>query len=121
MAISDRGYETLREYIVSPDGWRYIAILDDTGDIIARVDTDSDTRATWSDPSENPIVCELEITGDDPDVSFAGDLLEVSGTALYEDSISETPVDEEEFGEAGNVTIAEDDSLTVEHTIDVPR
>ncbi len=124
--LESKGYETLREFVSSADGWNYLGLVTDDGVIEAVIDVADDSRASWTDPASNPIVLEVDVAGGNSDIDTP---VELAGTALYDsaddvgegDDLSATdPVHEDNFDEA-NVIIDGDDKLEIDHTVELPE
>lgn len=118
------GYETLREFVSSSDGWRYLAIVDDAGNLEAVIDVPNDSRASWGAATDNPVVLQADIVGGDSDISTP---VEIQGTALYDveptvgAALTNTnPTHEDNFEEA-NVIIDENDKVNIDHHIELPE
>lgn len=118
------GYETLREFVSSPDGWRYLAVIDDAGDLEAVLDVPNDSRASWGAASDNPVVLQADIAGANSDITTP---VEIQGTALYDveptvgAALSDTnPTHEDNFEEA-NAIVDDNDKVELYHHIELPE
>jgi len=61
------GETDLRQYI--QNNWSYVALIDDIGDVVTRIDVENDSRAGWDNTYENkPIAAVMTIKGDDADI-----------------------------------------------------
>lgn len=116
------GYTDLREYVVSASGWSHIALVDDTGTEETRIDIANDSRASWGDASTNPVTLTVNVSGSDGDISTPVELSESelhtgSGTttAAHGDQMTD------ENGDPANAIVGANDSLTVEHTVELPN
>jgi len=110
------GYEDLRTYLVAADGWSHVALLDDAGAEVTRIDIHNDNRASWGDPSTNPVTLAVTITGGDADIPTP---TEFSGSSLHTSDAS-SPAHENKF-EGANVIIDDHDQLDLEHTVELPE
>lgn len=121
--IEETGYESLREFIMSTDGWTHIGVNNDDGDELLRVEIDSDDRAEWTtDETDQTLELELILAGDDDDVTDERDSndgeITIVESALYTDGDTEDPV---AVDGASSATIAnDDDEVLVRPTINVP-
>lgn len=118
------GYEDLREYVASSNGWNYLALVDDGGVIEAVIDIANDPRADWRDPSDNPVIVDADIAGGNSDIDTP---VELEGTALYPDeptvgaNLSDTsPAHEDGFEEA-NVIVDGEDKVEISHEVELPE
>ena len=115
--IQPTGNENLREYISGPNGWRFLAVIDDTGDIAGVYDLV--TRDAWGPPAGNPITAAVTVRGtddelDDPPVT-------VAGTALLanEDDPLADAVHEQSFADP-DVVVDGSGELVLQHTVELP-
>ena len=115
--ITDDGYENLREHITGPDGWRYLAVLDETGSIAGVYDLV--TTGSWGPPADNPITAAVPVSGTDGEIDAP---VEVSGSALLvdEDDDLADAVHEDSHG-AANVIVDGEGTVVLEHTVEVPE
>lgn len=71
--LNSLGYESIRAFINStesvPDQWNWVALIDDNGNELTRIEIPTDDRATWM-TSQGDQIQEVQITvnGDDPDL-----------------------------------------------------
>ena len=116
------GYADLRAYLVSASGWSHLALVDDAGNEETRIDIANDTRATWGDPSANPVTLTVEINGSDSDISTP---VELSESELHTGSGTSTPAHGDQLtdpnGNAANAIVGSNDTLTIEHTVELPN
>jgi len=119
--LEPSGYADLREYVTSTSGWSHIALIDADGNEVTRIEIETDDRAEWSDAESNPISVTLEVEGVDSDIDTP---VELSESALYPDDAAADAmhVDDlrDENDDVANVWIGGNDSLTVEHTVEMP-
>jgi len=112
------GYADLREYVVSEDGWRYLAVINQNDEIATRVDIVGDSRGEWGDPANNPITATVKLGGGNSDVDPP---LEVAGAALLaneQDTLGESIHDARYVStlllEAGG-------EIVLKHTVELPE
>lgn len=108
------GYQRLRE--LAHTNFTHLALIDDTGTEITRIDLSSDSRViSSSDGSSNPLSHSVEVTGYDSDISNP---VTIASTELYETSSSTTNLGSDSMT---NATIeAEGDTVTVTHEQQLP-
>jgi|APHM01.1.fsa_nt_gi hypothetical protein len=112
------GEEDLRSYIQS--NWTYVALIDDTGSEITRIDIINDSRASWSSGSaSNPLTATITVTGGDSDIDVANNgATTFSSSESYKTSTSNTTLAADSFT---NVTLQiPGDQLTIEHNLEIP-
>ena len=109
------GHEDIRTYI--QNNWPFVALVDDSGTEVTRIDVNNDSRASWSSgPTSNPLEITITITGGDSDmpalpVTFAW-------SESYKTSGSSTRMAPDPFT---NATLeAPADELTLTHQIEHP-
>ena len=115
--ITNDGYVDLREYIVSADGWRYLAVLDETGDIAGVYDLV--TRSAWGPTADAELTAAVKVKGTDGEIDAP---VEVSGSALLvdEDDDLADAVHEDTHG-AANVIVDGEGAVVLQHTVEVPQ
>lgn len=108
------GYEQLRN--LSQNNFTHLALIDDTGSEITRIDLTSDSRIIdTSPPSTNPLSYTIEVSGTDGDIPNP---VTIASTELYESSSASTPIGSDPMT---NATIeAEGDTVTVTHENQLP-
>lgn len=115
--IDADGFEDLRAYIVSDDGWRYIGVLDDDGDEIKRFDIVGGP-GRWSPAATNPIELGLTVTADDfeadPPITVGGSALYASEGAARSESVHEQQFD-------GGAVVLDASPLTITHAVELPE
>ena len=115
--ITDDGRENLREYITGPDGWRYLAVLDETGSIAGTYDLVS--RSAWGPPADNPITAAVKVSGTDGEIDAP---VEVSGSALLVDEDDDLADAMHEDGHgATNLIVDGEGAVVLQHTVEVPQ
>ena len=116
--ITTAGYQSLRDYIEtgSGPGWGYVEIRDGAGNVWERLPL-SDARVSWThDPGATPLVLEVEVSGDDADVTLPEELEQV---ALYED---ETGGDAMADGTITQVTLEQEtDQVIIKAEVEIPE
>jgi len=66
--LSSYTYEQLRTWFQRNYPW--VALYDDEGNEITRIDINNDSRASWSSgPSANPLAATIDIAGADDDIT----------------------------------------------------
>lgn len=120
--FNDAGDANLREHIVSASGWAYIALIDVDGNEETRIDIHNDARATWGDPSTNPVTLTVDLAGGDADLATPVELSrsELHPTDASTSSMHDDPL-QDANGDPANAIVGGNDSLTVEHTVELPE
>ena len=109
------GYEDLRDAVMGR--WSHIELIDASdGSTVTTIDIPNDSRASWGDPSNNPIVLSVEIDGADSDIPAP---VEISGTSLHTSDTSSATHDDG-FEEA-NVIVGSNDVVTITHSVELPQ
>jgi hypothetical protein len=108
------GYEDLRTAVTTR--WSHIALVDDAGNEVTRIDIANDSRASWGDPSTNPVDLSVTITGADSDIPTP---TEFSGSSLHT-SASSSATHDDNF-EGANVIIDSNDQLELTHSVELPQ
>jgi hypothetical protein len=120
--FNSAGYDDLRQYVTSASGWSHIALVDDSGNEETRIDIANDSRASWGDASTNPVTLTVDISGGDSDISTP---VELSKSELHTGSGTTTPAHGDQLtdsnGDTANAIVGANDSLTVEHTVELPN
>lgn len=121
--IENAGYEKFRQLINSsestPDQWDYLAILDDEGDEITRIQISEDDRFEWgtSSTSETQTV-EGVIRATDSDIDVP---VTVSGTALYDtDSGGDQLASDNSMPDATLSVEDDDEKVKITHSVTGP-
>jgi hypothetical protein len=109
------GYQRLRE--IAADTFTHIAVIEDTGAEITRIDVTSDSRVVNTpEPSTNPLNHTIEITGTDNDINPP---VTISATKLYETNSGSTPIGTDT---AKDATIeSPGDTVTISHKQQIPQ
>jgi hypothetical protein len=109
------GYDDIRQYAL--DTYTWLALVDDTGNQITRIDVTSDSRMeNVPDASSNPLNYTLTVDGLDSDIDNP---VTIAKTKLYETETSTQPVGSETMADA---TIeAEGDTVTISHDQEIPK
>jgi hypothetical protein len=111
---SSYGFETLRTY--ARNTFTHLALVDDTGSEITRIDVTSDSRVqNTPDPSTNPLTYVVEIKGGDSGIPIP---VTVSSTKLYESSSATQSVGTDDMKDAR--VEANEDTLTISHEQELP-
>jgi hypothetical protein len=108
------GYEDLRTAVTNR--WSHIALIDDAGNEVTRIDIANDSRTSWGDPSTNPVDLSVTITGADSDIPTP---TEFSGSSLHT-SDSSSATHDDNF-EGANVIIDDNDQLELTHSVELPQ
>lgn len=120
--FNSAGYADLRSYVTSASGWSHIALVDGAGTEETRIDIANDNRASWGDPSTNPVTLTVEINGSDSDISTP---VELSESELHTGSGTSTPAHGDQLtdsnGDPANAIVGSNDTLSVEHTVELPN
>jgi len=108
------GNEDLRAYI--QNNWTYVALVDDGGSEVTRIDIVNDSRASWSSGSgSNPLTATITIQGSDSDVPLPTTF---ARSESYKSSGGTTRMAGDPFT---NATLEADaDELTLTHDIELP-
>jgi len=109
------GYEDLREY--AHNTYTHLALVDDAGSEITRIDVTSDGRVqNTPDASTNPLTYTVDIQGSDEDIPAP---VTIVATRLYESANAAEHVGEDSMKDA--TVEALNDTLTVSHDQELPR
>ena len=112
------GYTDVRDYI--QNNWTHIALVDDAGNEVTRIDVTADSRSSWSSGSgTNPLEATITVTGGDSDIDVATNgAVTIVRTESYKGSGASTRMAADPFT---NATLeATEDELTITHQIEVP-
>lgn len=125
------GYDDLRAYLTSASGWSHVALVDAGGTIETVIDIANDARASWGDPTSNPVTLTLDLAGGDADLSTPVELAQsalytAGGEASAGDTFSNTsPAHDDSLtdsnGDPANAIVGGNDSLNVDHTVELPE
>jgi len=112
--LTSDGYQDLRETVYND--WTFLALVDDTGTEVTRIDVVNDTRASFSsDATTNPVEITVTVTGGDSDITTP---VTIDTTESYRTSSATTPLAADTFT---NATLeASNDELTITHQIEIP-
>jgi len=116
--LNTAGYEDLRNYV--QNNWQYVALIDDSGTEITRINIPNDSRASWASGSgNNPLKVEIVVEGGDSDVDVQSNgAITFLKVASYKVSGGGSNLGDETFT---NATLeASQDELTITHTIEIP-
>lgn len=116
--LSTAGYEDLRSYV--QNNWKYVALINDSGTEVTRINIPNDSRASWTSGSgSNPLEVEVVVTGGDSDIDVQSNgATTISKAASYKTSTGGSNLGDETLT---NATLeASQDELTVTHTIEIP-
>ena len=107
------GEDDIRSYIQS--NWTFIALTDDAGAEIFRVDVTADSRFAFSsDSTADPLTISGSVTGGDSDISLP---VTVSGSELYKSASDATVRSDETFANATLQT--SQDTIDIDHSISI--
>jgi len=112
------GYEDVRTYI--QNNWTHIALINDSGTEITRIDVAADSRSSWSSgPSTNPLTATITVTGGDSDIDVESNgAVTISKTESYKSGGASTSMAGDPFT---NATLeASNDEVTITHDIEHP-
>jgi hypothetical protein len=108
------GYERFREFALANFTW--LALVDDQGNEIIRIDVTSDSRMENTPGSaSNPITYTLTVEGYDSDINNP---VTIAETKLYEMETSTQPVGSDTMADATIETLG--DTVTISHDQEIP-
>ena len=110
------GSQDLREAIKAR--WTSVALIDDSGTEEERIDIPNDSRASWGDPSTNPLTLTISVSGGDSDITTP---VSLARTELYPDQSATTAYSGDDFDEGVATLGADADTLDVTHDVDQPQ
>lgn len=121
--VNERGYETVRDWIMSPDGWSHFAVYDQNDEEVTRIEIDTDSRASWiTSETDQTIEVEVELSGADSDIDYTeyeNDELEMDQSSLYEDDTATEPTATTTWSSV--IFASDSDSVIVSHAVEVPE
>lgn len=117
------GDADIREYITS--NWTQLSLVRDGGTIEAVIDIPSDSRASWSAASSNPIEVTMTVSAGDADISAP---LSLQGTAIHDageavsagDALGNTTPYHDDAFQAGDLVIASGQTIDIVHQLQQP-
>jgi len=123
--LSSDGEQALRDLVSGPNGFRYLAVLDQNGNIATSpdgsnlvIDIVGDDRGAWGPPADNPVVAAVSLTGTDGDVDAPQ---EVSGTALLRNESDDLSNDLHiQTFNSSNVIVDGSGTVVLEHAVEIP-
>lgn len=117
-SLKPAGYEELRQHAQSE--WTWVALVDDAGSEVTRIDILNDSRASWSsDYTTNPLEATITIHGGDADIDVAANgPITLVRSESYE---SQSDTNRKGYDTFADVILeTEDDELTLSHQIEIP-
>ena len=112
------GYEDVRSYIQS--NWTHVALVDDDGNEVTRINITSDSRSSWSSGSgSNPLEATITVAGGDSDIDVQSNgTITIVQTESYRGNATSTRMAADPFTDA--TVEATNDEVTITHTIEHP-
>lgn len=110
------GSQDLREAI--KNRWTSVALIDDTGAEETRIDIPNDSRASWGDPSTNPLTLTISVSGGDSDISLP---VTLERTELYPNQSATDAYSGDNFDEGVATLGGVGDVLDVTHDVEQPE
>lgn len=109
------GNQRLRE--LANNNFTYLALIDDLGNEITRIDVTTDSRVVNEpDPRTNPLTYSVKISGTNNDITRP---VTIAKTELYETSNGTTPVGMDTMVDA--IIESPGDVVTVSHDQEIPQ
>lgn len=114
--VREAGYEGLRDFIVSPDGWRYVELRSEDGTVIGRFDLYGD-EASWIDASGQTLQAEVNLTLPDERIDPP---TTITQSLSYDQEEGGEILAEDDFDEGIFLEISGDEVI-VTHEVQVPQ
>jgi len=113
---TDAGDEDIRAYI--EENWTYVALVDDEGEEVTRLDIEEDSRAEFvSDAADNPLTIEVSVEGSDDDIPVPTTF---ERSELFKVDTDGDELSGDDFAEGTAEIASENDTLQVTHDIEQP-